>query len=183
MSNVYYKNSNIDHQKYQSFIHKSNKMNSRILIIACIAIYGVYAEPPTRFNQQQRQFRPLSGRLTNGLGRQQSAPENNSPAAEGYNYPKPEYGVPEESSPPAVQEAAAPVKFVVAPAPVPVPQRIVRYFGAPEKQVYFEKELIHYPTHDHIKYNPYTVDVVPVREEVLPVREEAYSIEVVEHFS
>lgn len=165
------------------------------LIIFTIVILGAYANPEAPL---RRPVRPLPARFTSRLfSRQEQSPPVDTTNKEGYNYPKPDYGIPEQS-PPTTEEAefateAEAEAIEVAPENVQttdenqvavdllreaLKNRRIVYIGVPERQVEFE-EIAYYPTvrETLVEYQPYTaIDTEVVDSiEVLQIPQPAYA--------
>lgn len=165
----------------QEFLSISVKMNKFTLVCLIIAIAVVSAEPP----RPRKPFRSLPARFQSRfLGRQEAAPANGN----GYQYPKPDYGLPSEPELPTTDPEP---EFVTAEAEAggdpdvdpnitnesDVNERLralkkaprIVYLGLPEHQVHFDDVVYDsdfYPydlTHAHY-YEPYvsSVEVVSI---------------------
>lgn len=184
---------------------KKLKMNKTFgLIILSIVILGTYANPePPRF--ARKQLRPLPARFTSRLFSRQEQSPTDTDNKQGYNYPKPDYGLPEQQ-PPTTEEAeftteAEAEAIEVSPdnsqtvdenqvavdlLKEALKNRRIVYIGVPERQIQFE-ELVYYPTSRAtlVEYQPYTaidteVDSIDVIQ--FPQPAYAYSSQYFEQF-
>lgn len=163
-------------------------------IVFAIVILGVYAGP-----EAPRSIRkPLPARFTSRLlSRQEESSPTDTPNKQGYNYPKPDYGLPEQQ-PPTTEEAefateAEAEAIEVSPGNSQtvdenqvavdllreaLKNRRIIYLGVPERQVEFE-EIVYYPTvrETLVEYQPYTaIDTEVVDSiEVLQIPQPAYA--------
>lgn len=171
-------------------------MNKLALVIFSIVILSVYAAPEAP-QFVRKPFRPVPPRFAGRLvSRQEQSPAAGSGENQGYNYPKPEYGTPEEQQPPTTEGAneftteAEAEAVELAPATTvdqaavdllkqALQNRRIIYLGVPERQVEFE-EIVYYPTvrETLVEYQPYTAidtEIVLDSVEVLQIPQPAYA--------
>lgn len=170
----------------------------KFIVVITFVTLGLVTARPDAPRLVRRPLQPLpQARFTSRLlSRQEQNPTSTgTESRQGYNYPKPEYGAPDQQPPTTEQiefTTETEAEAIVLPAetgPVVVDEQAtllrealknkrIIYLGVPERQVEFE-EIVYYPTvrETLVEYQPYTsIDTEVVEAiEVLQVPQPAYA--------